>query len=57
MKQKLINVKADNCPECRGRRFKYNPPPERRIYKDQVIVGKYSCLCCNWQSGAAGEVR
>ena len=55
-KAKIVNVVGQSCPECKGRSFKYHPPEERRIYKDKVIVGKYECVVCNWQSGLNGEI-
>ena len=55
-KAKIIDSTGQPCPECGSRDFKYHPQDERRIYKDKVIVGKYECVRCNWQSGLNGEI-
>jgi len=55
-KAKIVNVVGQSCPACSGGSFKYHPQKERQVYKDKVIVGKYECMGCGWQSGLDGEV-
>ena len=53
---KIITIFSQPCPSCGGKSFKYHPPVERRVYKDKVVVGKYGCTGCGWQSGLNGEI-
>jgi len=53
---KIISIKAEPCPKCEGKRFKYHTPEERQSYKGVAVIGKYECSICGWQSGLKGEI-
>ena len=53
---KIITLMSIPCPQCGRKDFKYHPREVRRIYKDKVVVGKYECKGCGWQSGLNGEI-
>jgi len=55
MKEMLISLKALPCPKCEGKRFTYHIPEERKLFRGKVLIGKYECIQCGWQSGWNGE--
>ena len=55
MKNNLVSIIIKPCPQCGGRRFLYHSPQERQTYKGKVVVGKYGCVFCNWQTNLEGK--
>ncbi len=55
MPEKLVKITIEPCPSCKGTNFEYHPPEDLKIHNNQVIVGKYTCTQCGWQSGLRGE--
>jgi len=52
-KRSIVQVKIRACAKCKGKRYKYNPPEERKkkVWRGRVltIVGKYTCIQCGEQ--------
>lgn len=55
-RKKVIEITIYDCPACGASRFIHHTLAERKVYKGKVVIGKFECNNCGWQSGVDGDI-